>query len=782
LSNLVVFDLDGVITSEEAYWVTAGLVLHEMIYSPRYWNVDGARTYMPPANAEACMHLSHEVLPESVMLGFKARSINSNWDTCYAAVCVWLVDLLTTLPDCSSLLPLQPWDALWLKAFREMLACSRDKNAGKREPYLLLQEPLFQDYVGFELFERLTTYASGVVGQPIEGVFVRYSPFWLLCQDVFQETYLGDVLYTKEYQHASAQVGKYGCIHMEQPLLPVETLHAMLQSLREQGYTLGIATGRPGPEAIVPLQNYGLFEYFDPDRVMTHDEVALAEEKVRSQASHRSLVKPHPYQFLAAAYPGAAPDQLPPPRGSFIVVGDTTSDVLGGRAAGALVIAVLTGARTAEARHLLEKSQPDFIVPDVTHVPDLLRRLDDLATIQHMQFSEREMAEILLRRWFLRAMDLQVDEVHLTPKAVSLNSFNGIYRVDGQEYFFKTHVEEQGILEEYYHAELLQQAGYNIVRPIRTVHQKGQQMVIYPVIHAPVMFDLMRAVELGDTSQATIELLVAAEQRECERLLTIYQQTLAVRSPEEHAQAPIHQLFWHRLTGGRLQSFYEHKFFPFPKQSTHAGSLQGISFEELLNYQWTINGMEIPSNDDGSGQSLGQLIERAKEVLQPAQAALTVIGHGDAHFGNVFLEDQAVYQYFDPAFAGRHTPLLDIVKPLFHNVFATWMYFPREVEQQLHISVAIQGSRLVIEHNYELTHVRQALLETKLTYLLPPLLALLREQQALPENWAQIVRLALLCCPLLTVNLLDDTKRSAAICWLGLSQVMQMGTLSRIGE
>jgi phosphoglycolate phosphatase-like HAD superfamily hydrolase len=781
LSNLVVFDLDGVITSEEAYLVTAGLVLHEMLYSPRYWNVEGAQTYMPPDNADACVRLSHEVLPTSVMLGFKARSINSNWDTCYAAVCVCLVDLLTTIPDYSALLPLQPWDALWLKTFREMLMRFSAKAARKHEPYRLLQEPLFLDYVGLELFERLTTYTRELVGQSIDGVFARYSPFWLFCQNMFQETYLGDTLYTQEHRHAPAQAGKYGCIHMEQALLPVEKLSSTLQTLRDQDYTLGIATGRPGPEAIVPLQNYGLFEYFDPEHVMTHSEVAVAEEKLQSQDKPRSLVKPHPYQFLAAAYPGADPDQSPPARGSFVVVGDTTSDVLGGRAAGALVIAVLTGARTAEARHLLEKSQPDFMVPDVTYVPDLLQRLDDLATIQQMQFVEREKAEILLRRWFLRALDLQVDEVRLMPKAVSLNSFNGIYRVGTQEYFFKTHVEEQGILEEYYHAELLQQAGYNIVRPIRTVHQKGQQMVIYPVIQSPVMFDLMRAVEMGDTSQATVALLVAAERRECERLLTIYRETLAVRSPEEHAQAPIHQLFWHRLTGGRLQSFYEHKLFPFPNQSADTSDVQGISFEEMLNYQWTINGEEISHPESGLGQSLGQLIARAKEVLQPAQAALTVIGHGDAHFGNVFLEEQAVYQYFDPAFAGRHTPLLDIVKPLFHNVFATWMYFPHDVEQQLKISVAIQGSRIVVEHNYELTRVRQAMLETKLTYLLPPLLSLLRERQALPQNWAEIVRLALLCCPLLTVNLLDDTKRSAAICWLGLSQAMQMGNLSSIG-
>ena len=84
----------------------------------------------------------------------------------------------------------------------------------------------------------------------------------------------------------------------------------------------------------------------------------------------------------------------------------------------------------------------------------------------------------------------------------------------------------------------------------------------------------------------------------------------------------------------------------------------------------------------------GSAIERAKIVLDPARAASTVIGHGDAHFGNVFLEEQTHYRYFDPAFAGRHAPILDIVKPFFHNVFAMWMYFPQEIERDLHISVS----------------------------------------------------------------------------------------------
>jgi len=421
-----------------------------------------------------------------------------------------------------------------------------------------------------------------------------------------------------------------------------------------------------------------------------------------------------------------------------------------------------------------------------------------LSTIQRLQFTDREKAERLLQRWFARHMHLSTESVTLTPKAVSLNSFNGFYRSDGEEYFFKTHVEEQGVLEEYYHAELLYQAGYNVVKPLRTLHEEGRQMVIYPVVRWPVMFDLVRALETDNEDEDAInhtissahlpqyrlietdnededainrvptsaEALAFAEREECKRLLDIYQATLARSTAEEHAHAAVHQLFWHRLAGERFKSFYTGKHVPFPGE--HRAD---IPFSELLAYRWVINGAE-------QQHTLGELVERAKVVLHPARTAMTIIGHGDAHFGNVFLENQRSYLYFDPAFTGRHTPLLDVIKPLFHNIFATWMYFPHDIARHLHIAISVHETTIILEHNYTLTPVRQAILQAKIQYLLVPLIEKLRSQNALDAGWSdwiEIMRLALMCCPLLTINLLDSARIPAAISWLGLSQAVQLG-------
>lgn len=784
MSNLIIFDLDGVITSEEAYWDTAGLTLHELMYSPRYWDLQASRNYSPAITAEESRRVSRSTLPVSEIMAYKARSINSNWDTCYVAVCLRLINLLTQLrmqaqETILDLLPLRPWDDDWIAAFREKVA-----SCGWKETYpasalaagtmntSLFDLPPFQGYTGLELINRFDVYASEVLETPIQGVFSRHSPFWTFCRDIFQEWYLGDELYTQTYGHAPAQTGKPGCIHFEHPLLPVEEIRITLEILRQQGYVLGFATGRARQEAEYPLKMYGLLQYFDKQHISTYDDVERTEAQLRARGDQLLLSKPHPFPFLFAAdhdyehvitQPGGHIRTYN--QDNFLVVGDSTSDILGGHAAGAITVAVLTGVRTAEARSLLIQSNPDFTIEDMRQLPALLNEIDSLVTIQRLQFTDRQKAERLLQGWFVRHMHLATESVTLMPRAVSLNSFNGFYRSEGEEYFFKTHVEEQGVLEEYYHAELLSNAGYNIVRPLRVLHEKEQQMVIYPVVHWPVMFDLLRAVETGNSAEITMDTLISAEMHECKRLLGIYQSTLAPATKEEHASAPIHQLFWHRITGGRFRNFYSGKSVRFPTENMDC---KGITFDELLGYHWIINGAI-------QRHSLGELIEKARIVLDPRKAAATVIGHGDAHFGNVFLENERQYLYFDPAFAGRHSPLLDVIKPLFHNIFATWMYFPYDVVRNLHLTVSVDDTNIAVEHDYTLTTVRQAILQTKVEHLLTPLIAELREQNALPEDWCEMMQLALMCCALLTINLLNEQHIPPAISWLGLLLAVQMG-------
>lgn len=390
---MIVFDLDGVITSEEAYWDSAGLTLHEMLYSPQYWDLASNQPYRPVTTAQESRHLSRATFPEAQILNLKARALNSNWDTCYATICLHLIALLSQLPESGDLRPFKPWDAAWLAALRDQIA--RDNLAhtwdirgvqqawSESHPFDLL---VFSHTTGLELFTRLDAYASQVLGYTVENVFARHLPFWRFCQDMLQEWHLGEQLYTETYGHLPAQPGKPGCISFEQPLLPVEQIHAALKSLRERGYILGIASGRVYQEAAKPLQRYGLLDYFDGQHIATYDVVEAAEEALRKSNSFLPLGKPHAFQFMAAADRSWALAMVAgktscPLDFSFIAVGDSISDILSGHGAGALTVAVLTGARTLEARERLLGSQPDFVIGDMTHLPELLARIENLSLI-----------------------------------------------------------------------------------------------------------------------------------------------------------------------------------------------------------------------------------------------------------------------------------------------------------------------------------------------------------------------------------------------------------------
>ncbi len=387
---------------------------------------------------------------------------------------------------------------------------------------------------------------------------------------------------------------------------------------------------------------------------------------------------------------------------------------------------------------------------------------DLLLRIQQLQFKSRGEAEALLLDFIQQTFpQLEVEHVQLRPLATSLNSFNGFLRTaDGTRLFFKTHTEQDNAISEYYNAEMLEQAGYPVVKPLYSSTNAGQQLLIYPLIESPAVFDLARAVETGQTSAVSLEALTAAQNASDRKLTDIYAHTLEWQEAEQAAKAPVHQLFYHRLMGGRLDRFYsDSQAFPLPQYD--------VSWSELKRKHWVINGISYHT-------ALAVLIDEAITLLRPDQAGPSVIGHGDAHNGNVFYEGPSL-RYFDPAFAGRHHPLLDVVKPIFHNVFAMWMYFREQEREKLSITLEMQGDVWHVTHDYRLNPVRQMFLNSKFKLTVAPLLRLLHANGWLDPHWRRQAKLALMCCPLLTMNL---TTFPPEIALLGLSFCVEMGAES----
>lgn len=395
-----------------------------------------------------------------------------------------------------------------------------------------------------------------------------------------------------------------------------------------------------------------------------------------------------------------------------------------------------------------------------------LAHMAALDTIQQLQFTDRATAEALLITFMHDELGIDVVSVELRPLAVSLNSFNGFLTLgDGQRLFFKTHTEADTVITEYYNAAHLAEAGYPVLQPVYSSTGVGRQLLIYPVITSPSVFDVAWTIETGDRA-AFADLRRA--QNDCDdHLRRIYTDTLALQSAEQAAHAPINQLFYHRLAGGRLARFYGAGQGGERTLSLPDGGSIGI--DHLRSARWLINGQAY-------SESLNDLIERAMRLLHPEQSGASIIGHGDAHNGNLFYAGQSSpLLYFDPAFAGRHSPLLDLAKPLFHNVFAMWMYFPREKAQQLNLTARLVDEELHIEHDYALHEVRDMFLRSKVERVLIPTLQNLRARRLLAGNWRETIKAALFCCPLLTMNLTDSMRFPPSIQMLGLAMAVEMG-------
>ena len=393
---------------------------------------------------------------------------------------------------------------------------------------------------------------------------------------------------------------------------------------------------------------------------------------------------------------------------------------------------------------------------------------DVLQEIRDKQFTDKSGAEALLLSFIRDNFPLQVVSLELTPLAVSLNSFNGfITLADGKRYFFKTHTETDTVIDEYYNAEMLADAGYPVIQPVFKSTEPGKQLLIYDVISDSSVFDVAWQLE-HTTDEALLGSLTIAQNHADDDLIRLYRQTLTTQSTEDAAQSPVHQLFYHRLTGGRLDRFYGTDI-----KITLPHGVYDMS--AVRQKKWEINGQIY---DD----TLDEIIDRAIKLLVPAQAGIAITGHGDAHNGNVFFQsrqDPPRLLYFDPAFAGKHHPLLDLTKPLFHNVFAMWMYYPQEKHHSTKIDIAEHDDRWVVTYAYDLHRVRSMFLSSKVERTLIPILRDLSEQNHLAPTWRQYLKCALFCCPFLTMNLADHQKFPPDISLLGLVMAVEMGAESR---
>lgn len=315
----VLFDMDGVITSERVYWNCAGLTVAQVV--EKYLNRE------LPEGMKEKLELAHKYLPDEMIRDFKSIGLGNNWDIAYVVSALYLMNAAR-----GAELKVEIKDTV---IHREFVSKLKDLKI-----------------TGYGYLDLLNKMA----GKPM---FTRMDDFWNMCKNEFQKYY--EVLKERE-----------------EPIIPLSDIAASLNELRELGVRTGVVTGRPYEEIERPLREWGLLDYFDKDIVITDREVVEAEKELESRGIKKSLSKPNPYTFLRAILGKEAINlagdrffDIGTEKYNYIIVGDSVADALGAKELGVPMIGVLTGANNEDQ---LMRAGANFIARDLREVPIIVKR------------------------------------------------------------------------------------------------------------------------------------------------------------------------------------------------------------------------------------------------------------------------------------------------------------------------------------------------------------------------------------------------------------------------
>lgn len=355
---------------------------------------------------------------------------------------------------------------------------------------------------------------------------------------------------------------------------------------------------------------------------------------------------------------------------------------------------------------------------------------------------------------------LRVLSLRINKSAVSLNSVNGFLKTPDGEFFFKFHAEEnEKNFDEFYRAEILEGAGFPVLKPLFISKKPGEQFVIYEKISDPTFFEICEKADdqflrTGKYDENLRMEILSAESRLCEKCSEVFKETIRFAPRTEVSQEPIWQLFSHRLFGDncRLEKFYFEKDVLFPNG-------QKMKFEDFSQLKWKINGKRYNEN-------LSEIIALAQKYLNPNANKEWVVctAHGDDHNGNKFFVDKDLI-YFDPVFSGNAIPLLLApAKTTFHDVFAHpfWFYSSERIFEKLKITIEISQNEISVSHNFlieEVAPIRAEILNIKAEKLWRPIFEKISSKDKAKAH--DFVRKALFSCGFLCLDFLKfDAKFS----------------------
>jgi phosphoglycolate phosphatase-like HAD superfamily hydrolase len=374
LVKTILFDVDGVLLSEEHYFDASALTVWEMLISKNYLGLLPEKFKTDYTAAEIKEIREHVFENDQVLKFMKSRGLNANWDMIHLSFSHQLIYLLSQIKE-HEFEKINKWCQAPINrdTLLEMGKVLNDYDL-KMDFSIFLEDFKKSDATKQELLTYLNRLAMEKLG--VETSIFLKGELWSVCEHVSQEWYVGDEHVLASTGRPSVQTGKKGFLANETTLASQEKISELFQDLTTSGYTIGIGTGRPELETIQPFQHLNWLQYFDEKRIVTADEVLKAEQLLPET---KSLSKPHPFTYIMGLKGKDTPaldclnTVLPIENGEeVLVVGDSLADLLAARQLGCQFAAVLTGLSGKDARREFEKHEADYILDSVLDIKGVL--------------------------------------------------------------------------------------------------------------------------------------------------------------------------------------------------------------------------------------------------------------------------------------------------------------------------------------------------------------------------------------------------------------------------
>jgi phosphoglycolate phosphatase-like HAD superfamily hydrolase len=374
LIKTLLFDVDGVLLSEERYFDASALTVWEMLMSHNYLALSPEKFKTDFSDDEINEIRSLVFDNDKHLKLMKSRGLNANWDMIYLTFAHQLIHLLSQIKD-TEIEKIEKWCQVPIDC-EALLEIGRvlSNYPVKLDFSLFVADFERTDAMKQELLSYLNVLAYEKLG--VKTAIFEKGELWSVCEHVSQEWYVGDENVVASTGRPSVQTGKRGFLANETTLAPKEEIAGLFEFLTTSGFEIGIGTGRPELETLQPFKHLGWLQYFDERRIVTADDVMRAEEQL---AEGKSLSKPHPYTYIMGLHQkeltvGECLNMKLPIEngGTLLIVGDSLADLLAARQMGAQFAAVLTGLSGKDARGEFEEHHADYILDSVLDLKSIL--------------------------------------------------------------------------------------------------------------------------------------------------------------------------------------------------------------------------------------------------------------------------------------------------------------------------------------------------------------------------------------------------------------------------